>query len=309
MIPFIRLVPYRLVYYKKRFFANHIFWGCAMEKLLIVDGSNLLFQMFYGMPARITNGAGKAIHGTLGFVGALLKILRLVRPSYAAVVFDGECANPRCQLDPGYKSNREDYTVMPEEDTPFSQLPDIFAALDHMSIPYRETTDCEADDWMAAFARQHGAEREVVLVSQDSDLFQLIAPNVKILRYRGEKTVICDENYIREKLGISPSQYPAYKALTGDTSDHIPGLPKIGPKTAAALLNQFGSLQAVLDGAEWIEKPSIRESVQKHRDRALLNHRLIQLTGEATLPFSLAEMEWRDMGSSTSEVLRAIGLR
>ncbi|MBO5035336.1 MAG: flap endonuclease, partial [Oscillospiraceae bacterium] len=120
-----------------------------MEKLLVVDGSNLLFQMFYGMPAKIVDRRGKAIHGTLGFVGALLKILRRTDPTHVAVVFDGECANPRREVDGDYKGNRPDFAQMAEEDTPFSQLPDIYAALDLLGIRYRETTDCEADDWMA----------------------------------------------------------------------------------------------------------------------------------------------------------------
>ena len=280
-----------------------------MEKLLIVDGSNLLFQMFYGMPARIVNTAGKPIQGTLGFVGALLKILRLAQPTHAAVVFDSECANPRRELDPDYKANREDLSALPEEDTPFSQLPDVFAALDYLCIPHKETTNCEADDWMARFARQCGADREVVIASQDSDLFQLIDENVKILRYRGDKTVICDETYIIEKLGVTPGQYAAFKALTGDSSDNIPGIPKIGPKTAAALINRFGSLEAILDGAEQIEKPSIRTSVQQHRQRALQNYRLVRLDGEGDLPFSMEEMIWQDRGVTTGQVLQAIGVK
>ena len=91
-----------------------------MDKLLIVDGSNLLFQMFYGMPARIVGADGKAIQGTLGFVGALLKIIRMTAPTHVLVVFDGECENPRRELDEDYKGNRPDYSQLPEEDTPFS---------------------------------------------------------------------------------------------------------------------------------------------------------------------------------------------
>ena len=91
-----------------------------MKKLLLVDGSNLLFQMFFGMPARIANEQGKAIQGTLGFVGALLKIIRMVEPTHVAVLFDGETHNPRTDLDAGYKANREDYSEVEEEENPFS---------------------------------------------------------------------------------------------------------------------------------------------------------------------------------------------
>jgi len=95
-----------------------------MNRLLIIDGSNLLFQMFFGMPARIVNEKGKPIQGTLGFVGALLKIIRKTEPAYVAAIFDGEHENIRSALDADYKANRVDYSAVPEEENPFSQLPD-----------------------------------------------------------------------------------------------------------------------------------------------------------------------------------------
>ena len=280
-----------------------------MDKLLIVDGSNLLFQMFYGMPARIVNSQGKAIRGTLGFVGALLKIIRMVQPTHVLAVFDGECANPRQELDKNYKANRPDYADMPEEDTPFSQLPDVYAALDTLNICHRETENCEADDWIAGYIRKYSEELDTVIASQDSDFFQLITDRVHILRYRGEKTTVCDPGYIRRKLGIEPSQYAAFKALTGDTSDNIPGIPGIGPKTAAALINQFGDLENLLANAAHIQRPSIRESVLANEARIRKNDALICLNGAAQLPFALPQLLWQDAGMTTTQVLRAIGLK
>ena len=99
-----------------------------MKKLLIVDGMNLLFQMFYGMPSRIVNREGRAIQGTLGFVGALLKIIRMVSPTHAAVLFDGECENGRKELDSDYKANRPDYGTLSQDENPFSQLNDVYRA-------------------------------------------------------------------------------------------------------------------------------------------------------------------------------------
>lgn len=279
-----------------------------MEKLLVVDGSNLLFQMFYGMPARIVDKQGRPIQGTIGFVGALLKIIRMTKPTHAVVVFDGECENPRGELDEAYKGNRPDYSQMPEEDTPFSQLPDIYAALDYLGIRHRETTVCEADDWMAGYARRYGGEMEVVISSQDSDLFQLITDRVHILRYRGEKTVICDPAYIREKLGITPEQYADYKSLTGDSSDNIKGADKIGPKTAATLMGQFGNLDTLITHAEEIQKPSIRASVMENAQRIRTNHKLIYLDGAQELPFALPELAYQYSGVTSREVLGGIGL-
>lgn len=280
-----------------------------MDKLLVVDGSNLLFQMFYGMPARILSPAGKPIQGTLGFIGALLKIIQQVRPTHIAVVFDGESHNPRKDMDEAYKANRPDYSELPEEEIPFSQLPDIYAALSYMGIAHAETVDCEADDWMAGYAHRYGAEMPVVIASFDSDLFQLIGERVHILRYRGEKTVVCDEAWLREKMGILPGQYAAHKALTGDHSDNIRGVPGIGPKTATALLGQFGSLEELLACPEEVARPGICRAIRENSDRIRLNFRLICLEGARELPFSLEQMAWSDHAFTTMQVLRAIGLR
>lgn len=280
-----------------------------MGKLLLVDGSNLLFQMFYGMPARILNADGKAIQGTLGFVGALLKIIRRVQPTAVTVLFDGECHNDRTDLDENYKANREDFSKMDEEDTPFSQLPDVYRALDYLGICHAETTDCETDDWMAAYCRQYAGEMEIVVASQDSDFFQLISENVTVLRYRGDNSQLCDVAYIQEKLGIEPSQYAPFKSLTGDTADNIKGADKVGPKTAAWLLRQFGDLEGILAGAEQISKPSIRASILRSAERLRKNYKLIHLTGDVEIPFTPEELAYKYDGVTTTQVLRNIGLR
>ena len=276
---------------------------------MLVDGSNLLFQMFYGMPARITGKQGKPIQGTLGFVGALLKVIRNCRPTHVAVLFDGESHNPRTELDESYKANRQDYSQMPEEETPFSQLPDIYSALDHLGICHAETTDCETDDWMASYAFSLGKTHKLTIMSQDSDFFQLITENVRILRYRGDRSVLCDPAYIRQKLGIDPEQYADFKSLTGDTADNIRGAYKIGPKTAAALMEQFGSLEVLLENANGIKKPSVRSAVQEDADRLRQNYRLIKLTGSCSLPFSLWDMAYTYTGETSTQVLTAIGVR
>ena len=194
-----------------------------MKRLLIIDGSNLLFQMFFGMPARIINEKGKAIQGTLGFIGALLKIIRKTNPTHIAVLFDGEHENERTALNADYKANRIDYSQTPEEETPFSQLPDVYTALDYLKIKYTETATCETDDLIAGYALTYGQDTEIIISSFDSDFFQLITDKVSVLRYRGDNSILCDADYIRNKYNIAPSQYADFKSLTGDTSDNIKG--------------------------------------------------------------------------------------
>lgn len=279
-----------------------------MNKLLIIDGSNLLFQMFFGMPSRIINKDGKAIQGTLGFVGALLKIIRLTEPTHVVALFDGEHENDRAELNANYKANRPGFTDAPEEENPFSQLPDIYEALDFLGIRHSETTNCETDDIVASYALSLGENMRIVISSFDSDFFQLITDSVSILRYRGEKTVICDKSYIQDKFGILPSQYADFKSLTGDSSDNIKGADKVGPKTATQLIGQFGSLENALARADEIVKPSVRESI-KQKDRLQTNYRLIKLDNNACLPFEIDKLIYHSNAITTTEVLKEIGLR
>lgn len=280
-----------------------------MKRLLLIDGSNLLFQMFYGMPSRIVNDRGKAIHGTLGFVGALLKIIRKVNPDYLFVIFDGEHENSRTDVDLNYKAQRTDYSKMPEEENPFSQIYDVYAALDFMGVKHFETTDCESDDLIAGYALEFVKNAEIIISSLDSDFFQLISDKISVLRYRGEKTVICTPEYIKEKFNIVPEQYAAFKALVGDKSDNIKGAEKIGLKTAATLLNEFGSLEEIILGAESIKKPSVRDSVIKNTDKLRANYKIIKLGGYVSRPYALDELEYSYNSITTNEVLVNIGLK
>ena len=288
------------------------------RKILIIDGSNLLFQMFFGMPARIYNEQGVGIWGVLGFVGALLKMIRQIEPTHVAVLFDGEHENERRGLDEDYKANRIDYSEVEEEENPFSQLPYIYQALDYLGIVHSETTDCEVDDWIASYAKRYaggeqenGADNEnkMVISSFDSDFFQLLSDKVSILRYRGDNSVLCTPEYLREKFGIEPSQYAEFKSMTGDKADNIVGAEKIGPKTAGALLQEYGTLDGILGNVESIKKKSVRESIMNSRERLLCNMKLIKLDGSHEVPFGLEDMEYIYNGITTTEVLKGIGLK
>lgn len=268
-----------------------------------------MFQMFFGMPARIVNEEGKAIQGTLGFIGAMLKIIRMVRPTHLLLIFDGEHENERCGLDEGYKANRPDYSKVREEENPFSQLPDIYKALDQLKIRYIETADCEADDLIAAYALTFGCTAEVVISSFDSDFFQLITDKVSVLRYRGEKTTVCTPEFVKEKFGIAPEQYADFKSLAGDRADNIRGAEKVGVKTAARLLCEFGTLENILFCAEKIKKASVRESIIRNAEKLRINYRMIKLKSGAALPFEWRDLEYCDSGETTNGVLKSSGLR
>ena len=129
-----------------------------------------------------------------------------------------------------------------------------------------------------------------------------------VLRYRGKNSCRCGEAYLREKYRIAPGQYADFKALVGDAADNIRGVRGVGPKTACALLEQFGTLESILKNAAEIRKKAVGKSIAENAGRLEKNYRLIHLEGREELPFSLEEMVYSDSGKTTVEVLRGIGL-
>jgi len=279
-----------------------------MDKWLLIDGHNLLFQMFFGMPTRIVGRNGKPVQGTLGFVGATLRMIRMTEPTHVLAVFDGEHENPRRQLDPEYKSGRVDYSTVPEEDSPFSQLPDIYRALDCMGICRTETETCETDDIIAAYIRHLPAGDSAVIASFDSDFFQLVSERVRVLRYRGKNSILWDEEGVRERYGVPPALYADFKAIVGDKTDAIEGLPGIGPRTAASLLASYGDIDGILAHKESIRRMVVRRSVSEGAGRLLRNRDLIRLSGEEPLPILPENMTYTPNQDTTFDIMHTIGL-
>ncbi len=274
-----------------------------MKKLLLVDGSNLLFQMFYGMPSRIINKEGKPIQGILGFVGALLKIIKAISPSHICILFDGEHENPRKAIQREYKANRPDFSTLPEEETPFSQLEGIYKALALLKIPFKELTDYEADDYIASYTALYQDEMQIVISSWDSDYFSLIHDNVTIYRYKGKKSYFCDEAYLRQKLHIQPKQYIFHKALVGDPSDHILGIPKIGIATASKIVNTYSTIQ------ELYEKGCLEvyyKYLIGYKEQIEENYKLISFYKINSLPFSIDELICPSISMTTNQILKEL---
>lgn len=278
-----------------------------MDRLLIIDGHNLLFQMFFGMPNKILGAGGQAIQGVVGFVGAINKLVDMYRPTHLIVMFDGEKSNPRKEILEEYKANRPDWSEVVEDENPFTQLPYIYDALSYMGIKHAETTVCETDDVIAAYAIRYGKECEVLISSFDSDYFQLINENVKVVRYRGQYTVLCDERYIKEKYGIPPSKYLEYKCLVGDSSDNIKGVKGVGPKTAAKLLNAYGNIEELNEHLLEIPNEKIRCALKESSEIIERNLTLIRLSDGAEMPFSLDDAKFENPHLRTMEVIRGIG--
>ena len=253
-------------------------------RLLLIDGHNLLFRMFYGMPDNFYSPEGVKYNALYGFVCAIDKVLRMVQPTHAFVTFDSPDCGDRRELDEAYKANRPDYSEMTPEECPFTQLPAIYAALTRMNVPYAEIHGCEADDVIASYAMQCADNYDIMIMSTDRDYWQLVTEEVSILNYRGYDSTLVTPPVVRQKYGVEPGQFADWKCLVGDKSDNILGVPGVGPKNAAALLAKFGTLDALMERTEEIERPAIRRAVEEARERLLLNRRLIRLDGNAPLP-------------------------
>lgn len=266
----------------------------------------MLFQMFFGMPSRIPGPDGEDIRGVVGFIGALNRLLDMINPDRLIVMFDGERENPRKALCEEYKANRPDYSALPDEENPFTQLDKIYAALDYMGITHTETMDCETDDVIAAYALSYGRENEVYISSFDSDYFQLINENVRVIRYRGAATIICDGEYVRSKYGVDPSLYLDFKCLVGDTSDNISGIRGIGPKTAAKIVNQLGSIDSIKQRYHELDKEKLINAIAEGFELLDRNLSLIRLDGGAAMPFTLDELEFENPRLRTMEIIQSL---
>ena len=277
-------------------------------RLLIIDGHNLLFQMFFGMPSRITNSCGKPIHGIIGFIGALGKLITMTAPTHVVVLFDSETQNSRKNILEEYKRNRPDWSLVPEEDNPFSQLESIYTCLDLLGIKHAEVKNAETDDVIASYATQYGNSAEIYISSYDSDYFQLITDRVKVIRYRGQCSRICDTQYIIDTLGIHPRYYADFKSMVGDSSDNIKGLHGVGPKTAAGLINEFGTLDEIIANADKIKKDRLRLTLIENTNVLYRNMSLIKLHGHTPLPFSKEELFYTNNPFRTMEIIHVAGV-
>ena len=240
---------------------------------LIVDGHNLLFACYYGMPDRIRSVRGEPIHGTYGFIAALLKMIRRFEPRAMVVCFDAEEPNFRHALSPSYKANR---ALLPERGNPFSQLADIRRGLAWLKVPWLEIGGVEADDVMGTLGRRLAKTHRVYIASMDRDLFQLVDKRTRVYsRAWGIETEYGPKEIVA-KYKVRPDQFVDYRTLVGDTSDNIAGVDGIGAKTAARLLKSFDDIPGILANLESL-KPRIAAALEESRDRMELNKKLITI--------------------------------
>lgn len=280
------------------------------EKLLIIDGHNLLFQMFYGMPNKIYNQHNVSIHGVIGFVGALLKIVKFNNPNYIVILFDKEQEIQRQSINKEYKGNRIDYNNVPFDENPFSQLENIYKILDELNIKHTEVEEVETDDIIASYCFRYMNEYDIVISSFDIDFYSLINDRVKVFRYRGKNSQIIDAEFVKRKFNIEPKYFADYKALIGDASDNIKGVNGIGPKTAAFLINNYGNIENIILHVDDIENVNLRKKIVENIELLRENITLIKYINEHVLPFDIDELKMNfSEEQKTMDLLKKTGIK
>jgi DNA polymerase-1 len=245
-----------------------------MPKLVLLDGHSLAYRAFFALPSDLATSQGQVTNAVYGFTSMLIKLLGDEHPDAVAVAWDVRGPTFRSQRFDEYKAQRE-----APPDIFRSQLPLIEKVAEVMHIPQFGVAGFEADDVIATLADQaKAAGWEVLVVTGDRDAFQLIEPAVRVMYTRRgiTDTVIADASYLRERYDITPEQYVEYAALRGDTSDNLPGVPGVGEKTAAKLLNEHGSLEGIFEHLEDLT-PKLRANLAAAREQVFLNRELMAL--------------------------------
>ena len=269
-----------------------------MPRLVVLDAMNLTYRAYHALLTRdkqdptkwvpLRNSRGEATNAILGFANTVLKIRREENPDFWALAWDGPGPTFRHERYPDYKATRK---PMPEE--LLGQIEPVERMAQALGLPVIEIPGMEADDVMATLARR--AERDgfdVVLVTGDKDLVQLVSDRVRILAplRRGEDYAWIDRDAVLERWGVPPEHIVDLLALMGDTIDNVPGVPGIGEKTADELMRGFGSLEGIYANLESVKKPSVRARLEAHRAQAFLSRELVTVKTDCEV-----KVGWEDL--------------
>jgi DNA polymerase-1 len=265
----------------------------ADNHLYLVDGSGYIFRAYHRLPP-LTNIRGESVGAVYGYTTMLWKLADALHkadgPTHMAVILDASGKSFRNEIYPDYKAHRP-----PAPDDLVPQFPMIRDATRAFSLPCIEELGLEADDLIASYAcAARAAGWKVTIVSSDKDLMQLIDPG-KIDMLDPMKNLRLGPEAVVEKFGVGPAQLGDVLALMGDTADNVPGVPGVGPKTASKLLQEFGSLDAVLTGTGSMKPGKLRDNLIAFAEQARLSRVLVTLKDDAPLPEPLADLLLRDI--------------
>ncbi|HZB04935.1 MAG TPA: 5'-3' exonuclease H3TH domain-containing protein, partial [Actinomycetota bacterium] len=253
----------------------------ATKRLFLLDGHSLSYRAFFALPTDLATSAGQVTNAVYGFTSMLIKLLAEEKPDRIAVAFDKGPPVERLQMYAEYKAGRAE---TPDEFR--EQLGLIREVLETLAVPIVEIEGHEADDAIATLAVRACEEgMEAVIVTADRDFFQLVRPGIRVMFNRkGISDIVdYDESAVEARFGLPPEKYLDYVALKGDPSDNIPGVPGVGEKTASRLVQEHGSVEAVLAGVEALT-PKLRRAISAAGDQLVLNKELARLRTDIDVP-------------------------
>ncbi len=262
----------------------------SKKHIYLIDGSGYIFRAYYALPPLTRKSDGLPVGAVSGFCNMLYKFLEEARsldkedrPTHLAVIFDSARKNFRNDIYKDYKANRHD---TPEDLIP--QFEYIRKAVTAFNIPSIELLNYEADDLIATYKEQASKKNiKVTIISSDKDLMQLVDDNTFMFDAMKEHYIGKEE--VKEKFGVYPEKVIDVQSLAGDSSDNIPGVPGIGIKTAAELINQFGSLENLLENASTIKQPKRRQALLDNREKAFISKQLVTLKRDVPVTNELDE--------------------
>lgn len=266
------------------------------QHLYLVDGSGFIFRAYHRLPP-LTDPQGTPVGAVYGFTAMLWKLIADLNnggkggaeaPTHLAVIFDAGSHTFRNDMFDGYKAHRP---PPPEDLVP--QFPLIRDAVRAFSVPCFEQEGVEADDIIASYAKAAlAAGMDVTIVSSDKDLMQLVGPGLTLLDTM--KNMVVDRDGVIEKFGVPPEQVGEVLALMGDTADNVPGVKGVGPKTAADLIREYGSVEGVIANIDAIKKPKLKETLAASIDMARLSRELVRLKDDVPLPAPLDSLTLKE---------------
>ena len=260
----------------------------ASHKVLLLDGHSLAFRAFFALPETLVTSSGQVTNAVYGFTAMLIKLLAEERPQGVVVCFDKGVPQFRVDRYPEYKAGRAETPDLFRQ-----QLPLIREVLEALRIPMLDLEGYEADDLLATLTRRcRGEGCEVVLVTGDRDILQLVGEGVSvIMTRRGISDVIrYDAATVVERYGVTPEKWTDFVALKGETSDNLPGVPGVGDKTAAQLINKYGDIEQVIAHADELT-PKLRDAIKERAEQVRVNKELGHLLDDVRLDLDPAKLQ------------------
>ena len=259
------------------------------KRLFIIDGQGHAYRAFYAV-TNLSTADGRPTGAVFGFTTMLLRLLRDEKPDGLIVAFDPKGPTFRHRDYAPYKANREKM-----DESLSAQMPVIKEVVDGFNIPIYSLPDYEADDVIGTIAlKAAAASYEVVIATGDKDLYQLVAPKISVLRESRGERAFYDPKGVEEIFGVPPQQVIEVLGLMGDSSDNIPGVPGVGPKTAVKLIKEFGDIDNLLKNSDQVKGAKLKSNLKEFADQALLSRRLATIDTDAPLELDLDKCEVKE---------------